>query len=494
MYITDHQLNLLAASKFGATRATVPLISTPHIHCGNALRTDWNDVLAADKCTYVFGNPPFIGKQWQTNEQKQDMLLIAGQVKNYGLLDYVAAWYIKAADYIKNVTQVAFVSTNSITQGEQVAVLWSYLYSKNLTINFAHRTFRWSNEGKANAAVHCIIVGFGRINTDEKFIFDYENNSDNYVKLKAKTISPYLVDATYVPLVNNRQTIGGGKSIAFGSMPNDGGNLLLSEEDYKNILTIEPQAKSFIKLFIGGDEFINNIKRYCLWLVDATPAQISSMPNVYERIKKVKQTRLNSTRETTRKLAASPTTFAEIRQPSSTYIAIPEVSSERRKYLPIGFVDSNVIASNKIYTMADATLYDFAILNSSMHMAWMRTVCGRMKSDYQYSAGIVYNNFIWAIKTTNEQIIEIDKTAQAILDARALYPTSSLAALYDPLTMPISLTKAHDANNKAVDKAYGYKGADDDASRVAFLFKLYEQTTSLLPSQPIKKTRIKKSN
>lgn len=487
MYITDHQLNLLAASKFGATRATVPLIVTPHIHCGNALRTDWNDVLAADKCNYVFGNPPFIGKQWQTNEQKEDMQQIAGHIKNYGLLDYVSAWYIKAAHYLINLTtEVAFVSTNSITQGEQVAVLWQHLLSKQLTINFAHRTFRWSNEGKANAAVHCVIVGFSRTVRNNKYIFYYEKSNDDYDQLKVKNISPYLVDASYIPIINNRQSIGGGKSIAFGSMPNDGGNLLFSEEEYTNFLIIEPQAKQFIKQFIGGEELINGIKRYCLWLVNASPAQISSMPHVYERITKVKQTRLNSTRETTRKLAASPTLFAEIRQPSSTYIAIPEVSSERREYLPIAFVDSNVIASNKIYTMADATLYDFSVLNSSMHMAWMRTVCGRMKSDYQYSSGIVYNNFIFPNKIDER----LNEAANTIINARKQFEKETLAALYDPVTMPPVLHKAHEANNKAVDKAYGYKGADDDASRVAFLFKLYEQTTSLLPIQ----TKSKRTN
>lgn len=358
MYITDHQSNLLAASKFGATRATVPLISTPHIHCGNALRTDWNEVLPANKCTYLFGNPPFYGKQWQTEQQKEDMRLIAEHIKNYGLLDYVTGWYIKAADYIKDATtEIAFVSTNSITQGEQVAVLWPYLYAKGLIINFAHRTFKWSNEGKANAAVHCVIIGFSKHEAANKYLFMYEGSDDEYKKIKVKTISPYLVDAAYIPVVNNRQTIGGGKSIVFGSMPNDGGNLLLSEIECKELLAKEPQAEPFIKLFIGGDEFINGIKRYCLWLVNATPAQISASPSVYARVAKVKETRLNSTRETTRKLAASPTLFGEIRQPGTKYIAIPEVSSERREYIPVGFVDADVIASNKIYTMADATLY-----------------------------------------------------------------------------------------------------------------------------------------
>ena len=471
LYITDHQSNLVAASKFGSTRATVPLVVTPHIHCGNALRTDWNDVIEAEKCTYVLGNPPFIGKQWQTEEQKDDMKLIAGQLKNYGLLDYVTAWYIKATDYVNKETNVAFVSTNSITQGEQVAVLWQYLFSKQITINFAHRTFRWSNEGKANAGVHCVIIGFSKTGALSKYLFIYEGSSSEYKNIKVKTISPYLIEAAYIPVINSRQTIGGGKSIAFGSMPNDGGNLLLTESECKELLANEPQAKPFIKLFIGGDEFINSIKRYCIWLVDATPSQIAAMPLIYERVSKVKQIRLSSKRETTRKLANTPTLFGEIRQPRSKYIAIPEVSSERRDYLPIAFVDSDIIASNKIYTMANATLYDFAILNSSMHMAWMKTVCGRLESRYQYSAGIVYNNFIWPANIDDS----LTETANSILNARKQFETETLAVLYDPITMPLVLSKAHKINDKAVDKAYGYKDADDDVSRVSFLFKLYEK-------------------
>jgi hypothetical protein len=477
MYITDHQLNLISA-KFGATRATVPLVTTPHIHCANALRIDWNDVIHSEKCSYVFGNPPFIGKQWQTDAQKQDMELVASHIKNYGLLDYVANWYIKAADFIINSTEVAFVSTNSITQGEQVSVLWPFLFSKNIKINFAHRTFRWSNEGKANAGVHCVIVGFAKFETANKYIFNY-TDSDEYTKIKSKTISPYLVDATYTPILNSRQSIGGGKSIAFGSMPNDGGYLLLGEQECNDLLEKEPNAKQFIRKFIGGEEFINGINRYCLWLVDATPAQLLSMPLVYERVSKVKQTRLNSTRETTRKLSNIPALFAEIRQPNTTYIAIPEVSSEKRTYLPIDFVESDVVASNKIYTMKDATLYDFAILNSSMHMAWMRAVCGRLESRYQYSAGIVYNNFIWPNKVEDK----LNETANAILNARKQSDGETLASLYDPITMPAVLYKAHEANNKAVDKSYGYKGADEDASRVAFLFDLYEKSINLLPTK-----------
>lgn len=483
MYITDHQLNLFAASKFGSTRATVPLVSTPHIHCGNALRIDWNEVLPAENANYVLGNPPFIGKQWQTEEQKEDMELIAGYIKNYGLLDYVAAWYVKAADYIKNITtEIAFVSTNSITQGEQVAVLWPYLYSKKLNINFAHRTFRWSNEGKAVAGVHCVIIGFGLIDR-KKTIFNYADGiSNDPIALIAKQINPYLVDASNVVLENRKAPIFNVPNIVFGSMPNDGGNLLLTNNEKQELLQNCPAANKWIKKFVGAEEFINNVDRWCLWLKDIKPDELKQMREVYERVIKVKEAREKSQRPSTKALASTPYLFGEIRQPDSgNYLLIPGVSSERRLYIPIGFLDASIIASNATLIIPNATLQHFSVLNSSMHNAWMRAVCGRLESRYRYSNGIVYNNFIWPQNHNAED--KLVTAGQAILDARKLYPSSSLASLYDPLTMPIELVKAHEANNKAVDKAYGYTGTDDDASRVAFLFKLYEQTTSLLPTQ-----------
>jgi hypothetical protein len=492
MYITDHQSNLLAASKFGATRATVPLITTPHIRCGNALRTDWNEVLQAENCSYVLGNPPFIGKQWQTEQQKEDMQLIAGHIKNFGLLDYVSAWYIKAADYIKKIeTEIAFVSTNSITQGEQVAVLWPYLFSKSLTINFAHRTFKWGNEGKANAAVHCVIVGFG-LRSREKIIFDYVDGiSSEPISIKAKHINAYLVDGPNVVLENRKNPIFNVPNIVFGSMANDGGNLLLNDKEKEELLKKCPLASKWIHKFVGADEFINNINRWCLWLKNIKPEELKLMPDVYERVLKVKEVREKSQRPSTKNLALTPYLFGEIRQPESgSYLLIPRVSSERRTYLPVGFLDADVIASDATLVIPNATFLQFSVLNSSMHNAWMRIVCGRLKSDYRYSNGIVYNNFVWPNNT-----VEIEEklalSAQLILDARSFYATSSLASLYDPLTMPIELVKAHELNNKAVDKAYGYKGDDNDASRVAFLLKLYEQTTSLLPSQNKAKKKAK---
>lgn len=489
LYITDHQLNLEAANKFGKTRATVPLVTTPHIHCANALRTDWNDVVKADECSYIFGNPPFYGKQWQTAEQKSDMLLVAGAIKNFGVLDYVTGWYIKAITYIDNTNiEVGFVSTNSITQGEQVAVLWSWMLAKGAKLNFAHRTFSWSNEGRANATVHCVIIGFSKFDRKQKTIFSY--GADDVVDINlAKQISPYLVDAKFVGIEAKKSPICNVKSIAFGNMANDGGFLLLNSEERDELIINDPRASKYIRKFIGGEEYINNIDRYCLWLVGADLKEISSIKGIYDRVAKVKETRLKSSRQATNKLANTPTLFGEIRQPNSKYLAIPEVSSERRMYLPMGFVDVEVVASNKIYTLANATLFDFGVLTSSLHMAWMRAVCGRLESRYQYSAGIVYNNFVWPKDDGSELIAN---TAQGILKARELYKGYSLATLYDPLLMPAELSKAHEANNKAVDKAYGYTGADDDASRVAFLFKKYEELTSLLPAMPVKKRRVKK--
>jgi type I restriction-modification system DNA methylase subunit len=336
MYITDHQLNLEAAQRFGEARATVPLINTANIYKDNALRVDWNDYLAATECSYVLGNPPFYGKQWQTKDQKSDMLLVAGRIKNFGVLDYVTAWYIKACDYINDTNiEVGFVSTNSITQGEQVPALWPYLYANGIKINFAHRTFKWSNEGKANAAVHCVIIGFAKFDRKIKAIYSYELIDDDVaISNDVKAINPYLLNASYVALEGRRTTIGGGKSIAFGNMANDGGNLLLTEEEKNELVNYDASSERFIKKFIGSEEFINGINRYCLWLVDAEIDALRGNKKIYERVAKVKEVRLASSREATNKLASKPTLFGEIRQPKFNYLAIPEVSSERRFDLP----------------------------------------------------------------------------------------------------------------------------------------------------------------
>jgi type II restriction/modification system DNA methylase subunit YeeA len=496
LYITDHQLNLEAANKFGKTRATVPLVTTPHIHCANALRIDWNDVVKAEECSYVFGNPPFYGKQWQTDEQKQDLVLIASSVKNFALLDYVTGWYVKAIDYIQHTNiQVAFVSTNSITQGEQVAVLWSWMLHRGAKINFAHRTFKWSNEGKGVAAVHCVIVGFALFDTKEKFLFEYENISDsNAIRKDVKQINPYLVDAESILITKKTSPICNVPAMSYGNMANDGGHLVLSDDEKNLLINLEPESIQFIKRFTMGDEFINNIPRWCLWLKDVDITQLSRFPLIYERIAKVKRTRLDSSRKATQSLASTPALFGEIRQPTSKYIAVPRVSSERRLYIPIGFLEADVIAGDKVYVIANGSLSIFSVLMSNMHMAWVRTICGRMKSDYSYSNTIAYNNLPFPNLDDSNAIELLEAAANKILNARSLYPNASLANLYDKVTMPVELVKAHEANNKAVDRAYGYTGADDDASRVAFLFKRYEELTSLLPATTVKKKRIKKTD
>lgn len=495
MYITDHQLNIEAGIKFGKVRATVPLVTSPHIHCDNALRIDWNDVVKAEECSYVFGNPPFYGAMLLNDEQRKDIDLVFNGLKGSGTLDYVSCWYWKASIYIQNTNiDCAFVSTNSITQGEQVAILWGPLITKyGMQINFAHQTFKWSNEGRAVAAVHCVIIGFSNAKDCQKQLYTYDEDG-NVDCLLVKNINPYLVSAPNIFIINRDSPISNVPPMRYGNMPRDGGNLLLSKGEKDELLQSEPNAEKWIRKFVGAEDLINNGERYCLWLVDIEPDVLAKLPKILTRVNRTKQFRLASKAESTRKFALTPQLFCQIAQPRSNYLAFPRHSSERRKYIPISYVGSEIIASDALLTVEDAKLRHFSIINSSMHNAWMRTICGRLKSDYRYSKDIVYNNFVWCDLDNNEMCSLLDASGQAILDARSLYLNSSLANLYDPLTMPVELVKAHEANNKAVDKAYGYTGADDDASRVAFLFKKYEELTSLLPATTVKKKRVKKND
>lgn len=482
LWITDHQMNIEAAERFGNTRPTVPLVDTPHVHQANALRADWPSILAPKQCSYILGNPPFLGKAYQSDEQKADMAVVFAGAKSAGVLDYVAAWYVKALAYIKvnPAIDVAFVSTNSITQGEQPAALWPALLQGGVKVRFAHRTFKWSNEGKGNAAVHCVIIGFGLREQERCTIYDYSADikADDALVIDAKHINPYLVDAPDVVLVNRRAPICPVSQMNFGSMPNDGGHLLLSDEDKAQLIDIEPKAAKWIRSFQGADEFISGQSRWCLWLQGISASDLRAMPEVYKRVQAVKAIRLASTRETTQKLADTPFLFGENRQPNSDYVGVPKTSSELREYVPVGFLSRDVIASTELFAIPDATLFEFAVMNSN---AWMRSVCGRLKSDYRYSASIVYNNFPWP-EPTAAQRETIAATGQAILDARAKSPTSTLADIYDPLAMPPELRKAHAANDRAVDAAYGFKANKSEAVRVAFLFVLYNKLTSLLPS------------
>ncbi len=486
LYITDHQQNELAAKYFGTTRATIPLTATPKIRFGNALRTDWQEVLPANKCSYIFGNPPFIGAKYMTEEQRNDTRTILNKIENSGLLDYVCAWYIKSVDYIKNNLriEVAFVSTNSITQGEQVGVLWSYLIGLGLKINFAHRAFQWSNEGKANAAVHCVIIGFSFAERDRKKIYEYSNGIKNEGSLHlVSNINPYLVEAANIFLTRRPSPICDVPEMVSGNKPIDDGNYLFTTEEMKAFILKEPESKVYFRRWLGGVEFINKLDRWFLWLGECPPNQLRSMPEVLKRVEAVRRYRAESKSEPTRKIASTPTRPHVEFIPTSKFLALPEVSSQRRLYIPIDYLTPDVFCSNKLRVIENAKSFHFSVLNSSFHMAWMRQVCGRLKSDYQYSASIVYNNFPWPSNDAVEKNIQaLEESANLILQSRSLYSSSSLADLYDPLTMPIELLKAHEHNNSVVDKTYGYKGGDDDASRVAFLFKLYEEKTSLLTS------------
>lgn len=482
MWITDHQMNLEAAAMFGSTRPTVPLLDSPTIARENALRLDWSAVLHPSKCAYLLGNPPFAGKQNQTAEQKSELNDVFDSARGVGVLDYVASWYKKACDYMQlnKSVRTALVSTNSITQGEQVSALWEYLLSQGIYINFAYRSFTWSNEGKGNAAVHCVIVGFSFVPLNKCIL--WEEDSDPYldsdpISPGPKRINPYLVDAPDVLLANRTTPLCDVPAIGFGSMPNDGGHLLLSEEDRMELLANEPSAKKWIRPFLGAEEFINKIPRWCLWLKAISPTELRAMPEVYKRVKAVQAQRLASPRAATRSLASTPYLFGENRQPTGDYLLVPGVSSQRRRFVPIGFLPEEVIVSNLAFAVPDATVYHFAVLCSSMHNAWMRAVCGRMKSDYRYSAKIVYNNFPWPEGLSATRMAAIESAGHAVLAARSKYPHAALADLYDPLSMPSELSRAHEEVDKAVDLAYGYRGAKTDAARVASLFYLYQSYT-----------------
>lgn len=490
MYITDHQLNLEAAQRFGEARATVPLISIPHIIKGNALKTDWNDVLAANECSYVLGNPPFIGKTYQTKEQKEELLDVFGKLKSASDLDYVACWYKKCIDYMKvnEAIECAFVSTNSITQGEQVAILWPSLFSNGCCINFAHRTFKWNNEGKGVAAVHCVIIGFSLFNRKIKVIYDYSDGKKLEPTLHiSNQINAYLVDAVNVIVEKRRDCLGGLTGIKYGNKPTDNGNFLFTKEQKDEFIGQEEGSEKYFRKFIGAAEFINNLERYCLWLKDIKPDELRRLPKVLERVKRVQEFRLKSTADLTRQSAARSNEFFYITHTNKQYLVIPETSSENRAYIPVGYMDGSVIASNAIWVIPEATFYDFGLITSAMHMAWTRAICGRLKSDYRYTGSLIYNNFVTPLKVSDADINAIKVAAEYIIFVRDLYKEATLADLYDAAAMPNDLLKAHKALDKAVDKAYGYTGEDDDASRVAFLFALYEKETNLLAKAAVKK-------
>ena len=453
----------------------LPLKSYANIVEGNALRIDWETVVSKDKLNYIMGNPPFVGARLMSKGQKDDLLFVFGsEWKNAGNLDYVSCWFKKTADLMKGThIRAALVSTNSVSQGESVAILWKPLFEDGVHIDFAHRTFRWDSEASIKAHVHCVIIGFSIApNSRAKVIYSAER------LLIVDNINAYLVDADNVFIESRNVPICDVPNLVFGSMPNDNGLLSdYSQEERDAIVKEYPEAETVFKKFMGATEFINNKIRWCMWLKGVSPNIIRKIPPISKAVQSVKEMREKSTREATKKLADTPTLFGEIRQPSTDYIIIPAHSSEKRKYIPIGFLSKDIICSNANLLMPDASLYHFGVLTSNIHNAWIHAVCGRLEMRYRYSVNIVYNNFPWPTPTDEQKAI-IEQTAQGILDARALYPDCSLADLYDELTMPPELRKAHQANDRAVMQAYGFDvKTTTESTCVAELMKMYQNLT-----------------
>ena len=439
-----------------------PLKSYSNIVEANALRIDWNSVIPKEKLNYIMGNPPFVGYDWLNPEQQKDMSMFFSKT---GRLDYVTAWYVKSAQFINENTQCAFVSTNSITQGVQVPSLWNELNKSNIVINFAYRTFIWDNEATDKASVHCVIISFSKNDKAEKYIFNGNNK-----KVNVENINPYLINGKYIIVQRRTDPFKGVPEMILGNMPKDGGNFIITEEEYGQL---DKETRNYCRLYLGAKEFLNKKTRYCLWLKNIAPHELRNNHFIKNRVDKVREFRLASTAASTRDFANTPALFCQIVQPEDCdYIMVPRVSSEKRNYIPMGFLHSDVIASDAVHIIPNATIYDFGVLESIVHMAWMRVIAGRLKSDYRYSRDIVYNTFVWP-DVTESQKEQISKTAQAILDARALYPDSSLADLYDPVTMPPELLKAHKANDKAVMALYGFSADASEEEIVAKLMQMY---------------------
>jgi hypothetical protein len=492
MWLMDHQMNIRLSEEFGQYFVRLPLKKSPTIVCDNALRINWQEILPPAQCSYILGNPPFVGKKARNAEQQADMQIVFGSINGTGVLDYVCCWYLRAAQYIGGTKiAVGFVSTNSITQGEQPGILWPTLFSHfGIKIHFAHRTFAWESEARGKAHVHVVIIGFGAFDIHDKRIFDYEGNKENAHVSKPVNISPYLIEGNDRALQTRSTPVSDVAEMRFGSMPNDGGNLLLNDEERDQLLSESPEARPFIRPLLSADEYLNGRNRWCLWLEDVSPQAIRGIPEVYRRVKEVRAYRASSKRETTVKLASQPTLFGENRQPASKYVLVPRHSSETRRYIPLSYFTPRYIVSDSCLCLPDAKLYHFGVLSSAMHMAWVRQVCGRLESRYRYSVMLVYNNYPWPETPTAKQRSVVESAAQGILDARKEFQDSTLADLYDPLAMPPALVKAHAALDHAVDLCYRPQPFDSDRQRVEFLFALYEKLSAPL-NFPAKKGRRK---
>ena len=494
MWLIDHQMNVRVSKEFGNSLVRVPLVKSADIHIGDALLMDWNDVHPAAECNFVLGNPPFRGARVMSKEQKAAATVALSGVLGLNDLDFVAGWYVKTASYLNPSAKAALVSTNSITQGKQVGILWRHLLAMGVHINFAHRTFKWKNEAGNVAGVHCVIIGFAKFVPKRKRLFDYATASGEPLEIAASNISPYLVDADNVLLEERSKPISSNVSpMSYGSMPNDDGELLMYEAEKAEMLRLDPAAGQFIREFFQVDEFLYDQKRYALWLVDAPSQEIKKIASIRERLVRCRAYRSKSTRIATKKLADTPGLFGENRQPSGEYLLVPAHTGESRKYIPMGFMSADKICGNANLMVPNASLYEFGILSSHMHMAWVASVCGRLESRYRYSARIVYNNFPWPDDISEAKRTAIELAAQEVLDRRAEQKGASLADLYDPLLTPVALLTAHQRLDKAVDTAYGRKSFSSDAERVSFLLGKYEALIAAAElAKPPKKVRKKK--
>jgi len=480
MWLMDHQMNLKMSMEFGQYFARLPLTKSARIVHANALRIDWEEVVSKEDLRFILGNPPFLGTAYQNNEQKEDLAGIFSDLKSFGMLDYVACWYVKAARYIQSTQiKVALVSTNSIIQGEQASVLWGYLFTKyKVSIHFAHQTFKWKNDARGNAAVHVVIIGFGIQAPKKRFIYEYSDLTSEPIVVEAKNINQYLIDAKEVVLTPRTNPISDVPKIGVGSALLDGGNLILNESEKAEILIKEPELSKYIKPLWSADEFINSKVKWCFWLKDITPVEISKSTILKERVVNIREFRIQSSRSKTNEMAQYPYLFGEQRQPVSSFLLIPKVSSENRQYIPIGYMTKDDIITDKVFALPNATLYQFGVLNSIMHMTWVKYTCGRLKSDISYSNTVVYNNYPWPEGSSEKQKEAINKAAQKVLDVRLEFEHSTLGQLYNKLTMPPALVKAHNELDKVVDLAYRPQPFTSDANRMEFLFELYERYTA----------------
>lgn len=481
LWLMDHQMNLVISEAFGLYYARLPLKKSATIVHGNALRTDWEEVVPKKKLNYILGNPPFVGHQWRTKEQMEDMDLVFGKNSKTKRLDYVTAWFYKSALFIQGTDiKTALVSTNSIVQGEQVVILWKKLLEEfKMTIHFGHQTFKWTNEAKGKAAVHVVIVGFAHTDPNQRDLYEYENiNGEAHVR-SVSNINGYLTSGENIYITSRGKPTHRFPSLYKGSQPTDGGHLTLNSEEKEELINENPESKAWIKEYIGGAEFLRNNKRYCLWLKNCPPNSLKKMPLVLERLKKVSESRLKSPTKSVNEFARFPSLFTQDRQPDSEYLCLPEVSSENREYVPVGFLSSEVICSNKLQIIPNASIYMFGILMSKMHNVWTVYVSGKLESRISYSPA-VYNNYPWPKEPSAKNKKLVETNAQKVLDVRKEFPDSSLADLYDPLTMPPKLVKAHQALDKAVDLCYRPQPFTTETNRIEFLFELYNEYTSPL--------------